>query len=92
MEDLTDEQINAVINWMDSWEQLKDTAIPLRFKHDFSKSIKPQIGIVPRWLHDQLRQQELMSAIIRYIDAGKTVPVEWVEEFNELNELSKVIP
>lgn len=32
---LSPEQIEAVIQWMNTWEQLKDTAIPMRFKEDF---------------------------------------------------------
>lgn len=28
-------QINKVIEWMNAWEQLKDTAIPIRFAEDF---------------------------------------------------------
>lgn len=32
---LSHEQIEAVIQWMNTWEQLKDTAIPMRFKEDF---------------------------------------------------------
>ena len=35
MQQLTNEQIKAIIEWLNSWEQLKDTAIPLRFKEDF---------------------------------------------------------
>lgn len=37
MSDLTKEQIDAVIIWMNSWEQLKDTVIPIRFKEHFTK-------------------------------------------------------
>ena len=36
---LNKEQIEKVIDWMNSWEQLKDTAIPLRFKEDFMKQL-----------------------------------------------------
>ena len=54
MPDLTHEQIDVVINWMNTWEQLKDTAIPIRFKEDFTKQIpqikKTPIGIYPKWL------------------------------------------
>jgi len=85
MSDLTNEQIDVVINWMNTWEQLKDTAIPIRFKEDFTKNQKPPIGIIPKWLHNEQRQQQLMAAIIRYADAGRTIPVEWVTEFNELS-------
>lgn len=33
---LSDLQIEKVIEWMNTWEQLKDTAIPIRFKEDFT--------------------------------------------------------
>jgi hypothetical protein len=33
---LTDSQIKDVVSWMNEWEQLKDTSIPLRFKEAFS--------------------------------------------------------
>lgn len=32
----TIDQIETVIDWMNTWEQLKDTAIPIRFKEDFT--------------------------------------------------------
>ena len=34
---LTDEQITAVVDWMNTWEQLKDTVIPIRFVEDFKR-------------------------------------------------------
>lgn len=40
MKPLTPEQIKSVISWMNTWEQLKNTAIPLRFKEDFSNEYK----------------------------------------------------
>ena len=39
MKTLTQDQIDAVIDWMNNWEQLKDTAIPLRFKEDWTKQL-----------------------------------------------------
>ena len=33
--ELSDEQIDAVSDWLDAWEQLKNTAIPLRFIEHF---------------------------------------------------------
>ena len=39
METLTEKQIDAVIDWMNNWQQLKDTAIPIRFKEDCSKHL-----------------------------------------------------
>lgn len=32
---LSDLQIEKVVEWMNTWEQLKDTAIPIRFEEDF---------------------------------------------------------
>lgn len=38
---LSKEQIQEVVNWMNGWEQLKGTAIPLRFKEEFlAKQLK----------------------------------------------------
>src|SRR5690349_13659650 len=34
-----------VINWMNTWEQMRDTAIPIRFKEDFLES--PIENIIP---------------------------------------------
>lgn len=50
MDNLTKEQIQAVINWMNTWDQLKDTAIPLRFKEDF---IQPKQD-VKDWVNKEL--------------------------------------
>lgn len=44
MENLTHQQIEEVIHLMETWEQLKDTAIPIRFKEDFTKH-RSSIGI-----------------------------------------------
>lgn len=33
---LSDLQIEKVVEWMNTWEQLKDTAIPIRFEEDFT--------------------------------------------------------
>lgn len=92
MENLTHQQIEAVIHWMETWEQLKDTAIPIRFKEDFTKqlqqadvsgsAVKPPIGIMPEWIWKEHRQGELMKAISRYMEAGLKVPEQWFQEFN----------
>lgn len=85
MKTLTQDQIDAVIDWMNNWEQLKDTAIPIRFKDDWTKQLnldivsqsrieKPPLGLKPKWIHDQQRQGEIIAAINRYLEAGKTPP------------------
>ncbi len=39
MKTLTQDQIDAVIDWMNNWEQLENTAIPIRFKEDWIKQL-----------------------------------------------------
>lgn len=41
-ETLSQKQIESVISWMNTWEQLRDTAIPLRFKEDFKNKLKAE--------------------------------------------------
>jgi len=91
MKTLTEDQINDVIIWMNEWDQLKDTVIPIRFKEDWTKQLnsanvshnikKPPLGLKPKWIHDQQRQGEVMAAISRYLEANKIPPKEWVIEF-----------
>ncbi|ASB90845.1 MULTISPECIES: hypothetical protein [Bacillus] len=46
--------------------------------------VKPPIGVKPRFIHDEQRAEELSGAIMRYIQANKSIPTEWLEEYNEL--------
>lgn len=32
---LTDEQIEAVVDWLNEWEWIRGTSVPIRFKEDF---------------------------------------------------------
>ena len=95
MKTLTTDQINAVIKWMNTWEQLRNSSIPMRFKEDFTKQVNPQdligevgslrppISIMPQFLWKKYRKNELMETIIRYLNAELKVPPELVTEFNE---------
>lgn len=38
MKQLTKEQHEAILNWLKEWDQIKDTAIPIRFKESFPPS------------------------------------------------------
>jgi hypothetical protein len=37
---LSTEQVEAVVQWMYEWEQLRNSAIPMRFREDFTKWLK----------------------------------------------------
>lgn len=45
---------------------------------------RPPIGIMPRYIWEEKRLSELISAINRYVDNCMPVPMEWIEEYNEL--------
>ena len=90
MKPLTQDQIKAVIDWLNTWEQLENTVIPIRFRDEWSKklnlidknnNIRPPIGLKPKFIHDQERQIAIIDAINRYLEAGKSPPKEWVLEF-----------
>jgi hypothetical protein len=51
-----------------------------------SSVIKPPLGLVPKWVRDKERFDEICAALSRYYNAGKKIPIEWVEEYNSLVE------
>lgn len=48
-----------------------------------AKHTKPPLGLVPRFIRDEERVQEIIEAVDRYNEAGKPVPQEWLDELNE---------
>lgn len=64
-----------------SWESMyseKD------FAH-FVINEAPPIGLRPQCIVRVLRLQEIHEAIGRYLEAGKQIPQEWLDEFSILN-------
>ena len=47
---------------------------------------KPPLGIMPKHIWEDKRFSELIGAIKRYLDANMVVPVEWIDEYNELSK------
>lgn len=45
---------------------------------------KPPLGLIPKFIHKERRFIEVCGAISRYYEAGLVIPIEWVEEYNEL--------
>jgi hypothetical protein len=41
---MTSEEIKQIVDWLNEWEQLKDTSIPMRFKEAFRPSTE-EVGI-----------------------------------------------
>ncbi len=52
-------------------------------------SVAPPLGVMPRWLHNEHRSADLLRAMLRYVEAGKAMPVEW---FDELSEYVHAVP
>ena len=57
---------------------------------NYTHCCKPPIGLRPKWVSDKERLNEVRSAIVRYYDAEWKIPVEWIEEYNELIDSTKV--
>ena len=53
-----------------------------------NKSEKPPIGLVPKWLHEEIvmtkRMNDILEAVTRYNFANYPVPIEWLEEYTTL--------
>ena len=47
---------------------------------------KPPLGLKPRKFVDEDRLREVQGAMVRYYDANKPMPLEWITEYNELAE------
>ena len=45
---------------------------------------KQPLGIEPKWIWEEKRMKELGNAIVRYLEVGKKIPIEWVVEYNQL--------
>jgi hypothetical protein len=47
---------------------------------------KPPLGLMPKRFVQKVRFIEICEAIRRYYMASKKIPLEWIEEYNELVE------
>lgn len=50
---------------------------------------RPPLGVMPRYIWEERRLEELRDAIYRYISDVIHVPPAWIEEYNELIEKRK---
>jgi len=47
------------------------------------------IGLKPKFVKDLERLNEIREAIVRYYDAELEIPIKWIEEYNELINITK---
>lgn len=52
----------------------------------YSLNEKPPLGIMPRYIWGESRLIQLEKAIERRLSKVNTIPIEWIEERNELIE------
>ena len=50
------------------------------------RPVNPPLGIIPKNLWKKQRLRELRDVIDKYLEANQRVPIEWIEEYNELLE------
>lgn len=79
-------QINDLLLKMQNGENcIGETANELLNLYSVSNcAIKPPLGLVPKWVRQKERYEEVCQAIARYYNANREIPTEWVEEYNEL--------
>jgi hypothetical protein len=56
---------------------------------ELEQIVKPPIGLIPKWVSDKERLNEVRGAIVRYYDNELKIPIEWIEEYNELIDKPK---
>ncbi len=49
-----------------------------------SQNNKPPLGLKPKFIHDEERRDNIKASVSRYLEYGKKIPVEWIEEYNLL--------
>lgn len=50
---------------------------------------RPPLGLMPRVIWEEQRMNQIKAAIDRYGDAEMIIPIEWVDEWNELSKKVK---
>jgi hypothetical protein len=46
---------------------------------------KPPLGLVPRYIREKQRLQEIIEAMDRFEKAGKEISYGWLQEYHELS-------
>jgi len=76
---------------MNSFDELRNEIDSKIIEGSRPARVKPPLGVMPKNIHDSIRRSELGYAIERFVEVGKPIYIEWVEEYNELAEKEKLI-
>lgn len=69
--------------------ELQEIELLLPTKLNLRKRKRPPIGVVPKFIKDEERFNELSQAIARYIHADEEVPDKWMHEYMNLKKQIK---
>ncbi len=84
MDNLTEEQIQLVIDWMNKWEQLEGTAIPIRFKEDFSNT--NELDVRTKQISKDVNDHLKVIATQKHRDFMTTAVHQVVDDLNSKRE------
>jgi hypothetical protein len=48
------------------------------------RPVNSPLGVIPKKIWKEQRLGDLRDAIDRYLEANQRIPIEWIEEYNEL--------
>ena len=51
-----------------------------------NKYLNSPLGLIPKRIRNAERRKEILAAVMRYAVEEKVIPLEWLEEYNELLE------
>jgi hypothetical protein len=78
------EEMTAIEKKAGLWDTDEQKEVKAKMTDDCYSAVKPPLGIMPRILHVEHRLSEINGGIDRFLAAEKKVPVEWINEYNEL--------
>lgn len=72
--------LDCLIENVENFEISELLSNQFQFDGKWVKVQKPEIGIKPLWLHNELRLKEINDAIDRYVSNSQEIPSEWMFE------------
>ena len=55
-----------------------------------TENLKPPLGLMPKLFWDNERIADITNAVNRYMQEQQEIPIEWIEEYNNLVKKNKV--
>lgn len=83
---------DSTITWSvdyypNDFKLVEENNIDQAIKYMYTSPSKPPLGLQSWNVHDNLRVQDILAAMQRYVAANKAVPNEWLEELIDKIEL-----